>query len=55
VAFLFIGIFICMMPPLEILQVRGSELGMTEPWHSFWVTGILFQLPRQRSDLCHLL
>jgi len=41
VAFLFIGIFICMMPPLEILQVRGSELGLTEPWQFFWVTGIL--------------
>jgi Na+/H+ antiporter NhaD/arsenite permease-like protein len=41
VAFLFIGIFICMMPPLEILQVRGSELGLTQPWQFFWVTGIL--------------
>lgn len=41
VAFLFIGIFICMMPPLEILQVRGSELGLTKPWHFFWATGIL--------------
>lgn len=41
VAFLFFGIFICMMPPLEILQVRGSELGLTEPWQFFWVTGIL--------------
>lgn len=41
VAFLFIGVFICMMPPLEILQVRGGELGLQEPWHFFWVTGLL--------------
>jgi Na+/H+ antiporter NhaD/arsenite permease-like protein len=41
VAFLFIGIFICMMPPLEILQARGSELGLTQPWHFFWATGLL--------------
>lgn len=41
VAFLFIGIFICMMPPLEILQIRGGELGITQPWHFFWTTGIL--------------
>jgi len=27
VAFLFIGIFICMMPPLEILQVRAANWG----------------------------
>jgi len=41
VAFLFIGVFICMLPPLEILQVRGNELGLTEPWQFFWTTGIL--------------
>jgi Na+/H+ antiporter NhaD/arsenite permease-like protein len=41
VAFLFIGIFICMMPPLEILQIRGAELGLTQPWHYFWTTGLL--------------
>ena len=41
VAFLFIGIFICMMPPLEILQIRGAELGLSKPWHFFWATGLL--------------
>ncbi len=41
VACLFIGIFICMMPPLEILRVRGQELGLTEAWQFFWATGIL--------------
>jgi Na+/H+ antiporter NhaD/arsenite permease-like protein len=30
-----------MMPPLEILQVRGPELGLTKPWHYFWATGLL--------------
>jgi Na+/H+ antiporter NhaD/arsenite permease-like protein len=40
-ASLFIGIFICMMPPLEILQVRGAELGLTQPWQFFWITGVL--------------
>ncbi|HQR09406.1 MAG TPA: sodium:proton antiporter [Gemmatales bacterium] len=41
VAFLFIGIFICMMPTLEILQARGTELRLTQPWQFFWVTGLL--------------
>lgn len=41
VAFLFVGVFICMMPPLEILQIRGSELGLTLPWQYFWTTGLL--------------
>lgn len=41
VAFLFIGIFICMMPALEILQARGSELAISQPWQFFWATGVL--------------
>lgn len=41
VASLFLGIFICMMPPLEILQIRGSEVGLTQPWQFFWITGVL--------------
>lgn len=41
VAFLFIGIFICIMPPMEILKVRGAELGLTEPRQFFWATGLL--------------
>lgn len=41
VAFLFIGIFICMMPALEILQARGGEVGLKTPSQFFWVTGIL--------------
>jgi Na+/H+ antiporter NhaD/arsenite permease-like protein len=41
VAVLFIGIFICMQVPVEILQARGSELGLTSQPHFFWATGTL--------------
>jgi len=41
VACLFIGIFITMQVPLEILAVRGEALGLTRPWHFFWATGAL--------------
>jgi Na+/H+ antiporter NhaD/arsenite permease-like protein len=39
VACLFIGIFVTMQVPLEILNARGAELGLTRPWQFFWVTG----------------
>jgi len=41
VAFLFIGIFLTMIPALYILRTRGTELGVTEPWQFFWITGFL--------------
>jgi len=41
VAVLFFGIFLTMIPALELLRVRGSELGVREPWHFFWATGSL--------------
>ncbi len=41
VAVLFFGIFVCMQPPLQILAVKGSELGLTTPMHFFWLTGSL--------------
>jgi Na+/H+ antiporter NhaD/arsenite permease-like protein len=41
VACLFIGIFICMQVPVEILKARGGDLGLTQPWHFFWATGAL--------------
>jgi Na+/H+ antiporter NhaD/arsenite permease-like protein len=41
VAVLFIGIFICMQPALQILSVRGSELGLNTPPEFFWATGTL--------------
>jgi len=41
VAVLFAGIFLTMIPALEILRARGGELGVREPWHFFWASGIL--------------
>jgi Na+/H+ antiporter NhaD/arsenite permease-like protein len=41
VACLFIGIFICMQPAIEILNAKGASLGIREPWQLFWATGIL--------------
>jgi len=41
VAALFAGIFATMLPALHILQARGAELGVREPWHFFWATGAL--------------
>ncbi len=41
VAALFLGIFVAMQVPVEILQARGRDLGLTEPWHFFWATGTL--------------
>ena len=41
VAVLFFGIFLTMIPALEILRARGGELGVRAPWQFFWVTGIL--------------
>ncbi|HEY7205094.1 MAG TPA: sodium:proton antiporter [Methylomirabilota bacterium] len=39
VAVLFFGIFLTMMPALELLHRRGAELDVREPWHFFWATG----------------
>src|SRR5262245_34446626 len=41
VAALFLGIFVTMIPALEILNVRATSLNLTEPWHFFWATGLL--------------
>lgn len=41
VACLFIGIFICMQPAIEILNAKGASLGIKEPWQFFWATGLL--------------
>src|SRR5262245_575609 len=41
VAVLFAGIFLTMMPAIELLRTRGGELGVREPWHFFWATGLL--------------
>ena len=41
VAALFLGIFISMQAPLEILHVRGPAIGLRSPAHFFWATGSL--------------
>jgi Na+/H+ antiporter NhaD/arsenite permease-like protein len=41
VAVLFFGIFLTMIPALELLHLRGGELGVREPWHFFWMSGAL--------------
>jgi Na+/H+ antiporter NhaD/arsenite permease-like protein len=41
VAALFIGIFIAMQVPIEVLRVYGPDLGLVAPWHFFWATGSL--------------
>lgn len=40
VAYLFIGIFITMIPALILLEANGKSLGVTKPWQFFWATGI---------------
>jgi len=41
VAALFSGIFICMQPPVQILNVYGKTLGFDTPMKFFWGTGTL--------------
>jgi len=41
VAALFAGIFLTMLPALDLLRARGAELGVREPWQFFWATGML--------------
>jgi Na+/H+ antiporter NhaD/arsenite permease-like protein len=41
VAALFAGIFVTMLPALDLLHARGAELGVREPWQFFWATGAL--------------
>jgi Na+/H+ antiporter NhaD/arsenite permease-like protein len=44
VAVLFLGIFLTMIPALELLRLHGAALGVREPWQFFWVGGILSSL-----------
>jgi len=41
VAALFFGIFLCMQPALQILELKGDELGINLPWEYFWGSGTL--------------
>lgn len=41
VALIFAGIFIAMVPALELLKLHGPEFGITAPGQFFWLTGLL--------------
>ena len=41
VGVLFLGIFVTMTAPLLLLNAHGGQLGLTEPWHYFWGTGLV--------------
>lgn len=41
VAALFLGIFLCMQPALQILHVHGQSLGLNTPARYYWATGSL--------------
>jgi Na+/H+ antiporter NhaD/arsenite permease-like protein len=41
VAAVFAGIFLTMIPALDLLRARGAALGVREPWQFFWASGAL--------------
>jgi Na+/H+ antiporter NhaD/arsenite permease-like protein len=41
VAAVFAGIFVAMLPALDLLRAHGGGLGVREPWQYFWATGAL--------------
>lgn len=41
VAFLFLGIFVTMVPALLYLSTNAKSFGLTEPWHFYYATGAL--------------
>src|SRR5262245_56180183 len=41
VAAVFLGIFITMIPALEILRSHATDLGLNAPWQYFWMSGVL--------------
>ncbi len=41
VASLFLGIFLTMQVPIEILRAAGPDLGLSTSWHFFWASGLL--------------
>jgi Na+/H+ antiporter NhaD/arsenite permease-like protein len=41
VAALFAGIFLTMLPALDVLRARGGTLGLVSPWQFFWATGLV--------------
>ena len=44
VAGLFVGIFVTMVPALQILNARAPSLDLKAPWHFFWMSGVLSSL-----------
>jgi Na+/H+ antiporter NhaD/arsenite permease-like protein len=41
VAAVFLGIFITMIPALEVLRSHATQLGLQSPWQYFWASGLL--------------
>jgi Na+/H+ antiporter NhaD/arsenite permease-like protein len=41
VAVLFAGIFVTITPAVLLLDANGSRLGLHEPWHFFWASGLI--------------
>jgi Na+/H+ antiporter NhaD/arsenite permease-like protein len=41
VAAVFLGIFITMIPALEILRSHATQFGLNAPWQYFWMSGLL--------------
>ncbi len=41
VAWLFLGIFATMVPALDYLELHAGQLGISEPIHFYWLTGVL--------------
>lgn len=41
VSVLFVGIFVCMQAPIQILNIHGQALGIDQPWKFYWCTGAL--------------
>ncbi len=39
VAAIFLGIFVTMIPALEILNARAAVMNLHTPWHYFWLSG----------------
>jgi len=53
VAALFLGIFICMQAPVQLLNIHGASLGIDTPMKFYWDRGAI-ELSRQRSHICRL-
>jgi Na+/H+ antiporter NhaD/arsenite permease-like protein len=41
VAIVFAGVFVTMVPALQLLEARGQDFGLRQPWQFFWTTGLL--------------